>query len=201
MARKLFGTDGVRGRANDAADDGGDGAPPRAGGRALLHQRRPRPPGADRQGHPPLGLHDRDCADRRLHLGRHERLPGRPGADPGRGHARPLDARRPRRDDLRLAQPLRGQRHQVLRPRRLQALRRRRGGDRGAARRRAGSSPSPSISAAPPASTTVAAATWNSPRPPSRAGSASTGSRSWSTAPTAPPTAPRRKCSGSSAPR
>ena len=201
MARKLFGTDGVRGRANDAPMTAGDGAPARPGRRALLHQRRPRPPGRDRQGHPPLGLHARDRAGRRLHLGRHGRLPGRPDADPGGRLPHPLDARRLGRDDLRLAQPVRGQRHQVLRPRRLQAPRRRRGGDRGAARGRPRRSPSRAASAAPPASTTPAAATSCSSRPPSRAASASTASRSWSTAPTAPPTAPRPRCSGSSAPR
>ena len=43
---------------------------------------------------------------------------------PGRRHADALDARRPRRDDLGLAQSLRRQRHQAVRPRRLQALRR-----------------------------------------------------------------------------
>ena len=54
-------------------------------------------------------------------------------------------------------------------------VRRRRGGDRGAARGRARTSPSRRASAAPPASTTAAAATWSSPRPPSRAASGSTG--------------------------
>ena len=57
-----------------------------------------------------------------------------PMPTPGGGDADPLDARRPGRHDLRLAQSLRRQRHQVVRARRLQAQRRRRAGDREAAR-------------------------------------------------------------------
>ena len=175
MARKLFGTDGVRGRANDAPMTAETALRLGQAAGRLLHQRRARAPGGDRQGHPPLGLHAGERADRGLHLGRHERLPGRPGADAGGRLADPLDARRPRGDDLGLAQPLPGQRHQVLRPRRLQALAtppRRRSRRCSRARR---SSPSRRISAAPPASTTGAGATWSSPRPPSRAASGSTG--------------------------
>ena len=182
----------------------GDGAAARPGRRAALRPNGEHaPPRGDRQGHPPLGLHDRDGA----------RPPASPRSawtcclfgplpTPAVGDADPLDARRPRRDDLRLAQPLRGQRHQVVRPRRLQALRRARGGDRGADGRRA-SSALAARAHRPGArgSTTAAAATSSSSRPPSRAACASTGCGWWSTAPTAPPTASRPPCSRSSAPR
>ena len=67
-------------------------------------------------------------------VGRRRRLPARPDPDAGGRHADALAARRLRRDDLRLAQSLRRQRHQALRAGRLQALRRGRGGDRGADR-------------------------------------------------------------------
>ena len=175
MARKLFGTDGVRGRANDA--------PMTAETALRLGQAAGRYFTNGGHAHRVLigkdtrrsGYMLENALTAGLHLGRHGRLPGGAGADAGGGHARALDARRPRGDDLGLAQPLPGQRHQVLRPRRLQALRRRRGGDRGAARRRARTSPSRRASAAPPASTTGAAATWSSPRPPSRAASGWTG--------------------------
>ena len=68
---------------------------------------------------------------------------GRADADPGRRHADPLAAGRSRRHDLGLAQPLPRQRHQALRPGRLQALRRGRGGDRGAGSRPASAWRSP----------------------------------------------------------
>ena len=88
-----------------------------------------------------------------------------PDADAGRRHADALAARRLRRDDLRLAQPVRRQRHQALRPGRLQAVRRGRARDRGAdrfgpvatARRRR------PISAAPSASTACWTATSSPP--------------------------------------
>ena len=111
-------------------DHAGTRAEGGAGGRPDLPQGRPPPPRADRQGHPPLGLHDRERADRRLHLGRHGRAAHRPDPDARRRDADALDARRPRRDDLGLAQSVRRQRHQAVRPGRLQALRRVREGDR-----------------------------------------------------------------------
>ena len=57
---------------------------------------------------------------------------------PGHRLHHPVDAGRRRRGHQRQPQPLPGQRHQVLRPRRLQAARRERAGDRaaGAGRRR-----------------------------------------------------------------
>ena len=61
---------------------------------------------------------------------------------PAHARRRPPDRRarrRPRRDDLGLAQPDARQRDQVLRPRRAQARRRGRGADRGPPRRRGGS--------------------------------------------------------------
>ena len=50
-----------------------------------------------------------------------------PDADAGGRDADAVDARRHRRDDLRLAQPVRGQRHQAVRAGRLQAQRQDRG--------------------------------------------------------------------------
>ena len=154
MVRKYFGTDGIRGRAN-GADHARARAEGRAGGGPDLPARRASPPRADRQGHAAVRLHDRDRAGRGLHLGRHGRAADRPDADAGGRHADALDARRSRRDDLGLAQSLRRQRHQAVRSRRLQALRRGRARDRGADRRRprqAARQARP-ISAAPSAST------------------------------------------------
>ena len=168
MARKLFGTDGVRGRANE---------PPMTAEIALR-----------------LGLAAGTLFTIAavpaaiLVIGKDTRLSGYmletaliagftcvgmdvflvgPVPTPGRRHAGPLDARRPRGDDLGLAQSLRGQRHQVLRPRRLQALRR-------ASRRRSRRDSTRARTLAGPqrighvcASTMRAAATSSSPRPPS----------------------------------
>ena len=108
----------------------------RPGGRPAVPARRLSPPSRHRQGHPPLRLHDRIRDGRRLHLGRHGRAAARPDADAGGGDADPVDALRPRRDDLRLPQSLRRQRHQAVRARRVQAVGRDRGEHRGADRRR-----------------------------------------------------------------
>ena len=113
-----------------SGDEGRPGGGPGVPARRLPPSRR------HRQGHPPLRLHDRIRDGRRLHLGRHGRAAARPDADAGGGDADPLDALRPRRDDLRLAQPLRGQRHQAVRARRVQAVGRNRGAHRSADRRR-----------------------------------------------------------------
>ena len=118
------------------ADDGGDGDEGRHGGRRLLPARRAQAPRADRQGHPPVGLHARIGIGGGVHVGRHGRGDGRADADAGGGDADPVDACRHRRDDLRQPQSLCRQRHQAVRPRRLQALGRRRSGDRGTDRRR-----------------------------------------------------------------
>ena len=112
--------------------DAGTGDEGRHGGRPEIRARRPSQPRGDRQGYAPLGLHDRERADRRLHRRRHGRLSARPDADAGRRHADALAARRSRRDDLGLAQSLRRQRHQAVPPRWLQAQRRGRSRDRAA---------------------------------------------------------------------
>ena len=114
------------------SDDRRGGAGAGQGRRAAVHARRSSPPRGDRQGHAAVRLHAGAGADRGLRLGRDERDAGRPDADAGRGLPDPLAARRSRRDDLGLAQSLPRQRHQAVRPRRLQAVRRDRGRDRGA---------------------------------------------------------------------
>ena len=107
-----------------------------------------------------------------------------------------------RRDDLGLAQSLLRQRHQAVRPRRLQAFRRDRGAHRGAARRghrdRAGR---PGCSAAPSASTASTTATSSSPSAPCRAPCRCRACGSSSIAPMAPPTRWRPRRCGNSAPR
>ena len=135
MARKYFGTDGIRGRANGVITPELALKVGQAAGLDVQARRAP-PPRAYRQGHPALRLHDRDRAGRRLHLGWHGRAADRPDADAGGRHAHALHARRSRRDDLGLAQPLRRQRHQAVRSGRLQAQRRHRAQDRSADGRR-----------------------------------------------------------------
>ena len=103
MARKYFGTDGIRGRANgkitaELAMKVGQAAGSR------LPARRSSPSRRHRQGHAPFGLHDRICDGRWLHFGRASTSVARPGSDARGGDAHALDALRPRRDDLRLAQ-------------------------------------------------------------------------------------------------
>ena len=163
--RHLFGTDGIRGVANE---------PPMTPELALqLGPRRdlrggprqaPRAAHRDRQGHAAVGLHARDRA-RLGHL-----LDGRPSdavrpdADAGRRASHPQHARRRRHRDQRQPQPVRRQRHQDLRRRRLQAPRRGRGRDRGADRtttRSPAAQDGPRRSAAPRSSRTRAAATWS----------------------------------------
>ena len=140
--RAYFGTDGIRGQANRHPDDRRGRAARRAGGgQAVPLGRRPPASGGDRQGHAPVRLYDRAGAGGRLHQRGHGRAPVRPPADAGRGDDDPLDARRPRGDDLRLAQQFRRQRHQAVRPRRLQALRREGVPDRGADGRRPAGGP------------------------------------------------------------
>ena len=117
--RQLFGTDGVRGVAN---------VEPMTSetalrlGRAVAHvlQERPPAPPQDRhrQGHAPLRLHARDRDGIGHLLDGRRRAAGRPDADARHRlpHAQP--ARRRRRRHLRIAQPVSGQRHQVLLERR-----------------------------------------------------------------------------------
>ena len=111
-------------------------------------------------------------------------------------------ARRPGRDDLRQPQSVRGQWHQAVRPRRLQAV----SDEAERAIEALMEQPSrrwstPPRSAAPSGSTTRAAATSISPSRPCPIISASTASRSWSIAPMAPPTRSRPTRCGNWAPR
>ena len=73
----LFGTDGVRGRANVSTDDRRDRHAHRHGGGPGLQPRRPSPSRRDRQGHAAVRLHDRAGADRGLPVGRHGRAAAR----------------------------------------------------------------------------------------------------------------------------
>ena len=174
MTRSLFGTDGVRGRAN---------ASPMT---AEIAMRIGMAAGRvfNRGGHRHrvvVGkdtrlqrLHDRAGPDRRLPVGRRRRAAARAAADAGGRLPDALDARRRRRHDLGLAQSLRGQRHQAVRPGRLQALRRGRDADRARWSRATPTSRwrRRPRSAAPSASTTPRAATsrrsrhrWRAARP------------------------------------
>ena len=132
---RLFGTDGVRGLAGHGSD-ARPGLRPGSRGRRRARAPRRRPADVpDRPRHPALGRVAGGGARGRHPLGRRRR-------DPGRGRAHTGD-RVPHdgapgivgRGHLRLAQPARGQRHQVLLPRRDEAVRRPRGRDRGGARR------------------------------------------------------------------
>ena len=132
--RTLFGTDGIRGVANEHP------MTPElalALGRAVTfvagRGKRHAPRIADRQGHAPLRLHARDGA----RVGHLRRMGGRvmlcgPIPTPAVAHLTVEHARRRGHRDQRQPQPVRRQRHQDLRPRRLQAARRRRGRDRDA---------------------------------------------------------------------
>ena len=141
MSRKYFGTDGVRGKVGELADHAGAGDAP--GLRRGQGARRRGPPtagqraarGPDRQGHAHLRLHAGVRAAGRAvrRGGRH--LPVRPDADAGGGLSHPRAAPVGRHRHQRLAQPVRGQRHQVLLRSRRQAARRDRAGDRDAPRR------------------------------------------------------------------
>ena len=164
MVRKYFGTDGIRGRANGVIT----------------------PELALKVGQAAGLVFRRGDHRHRVLIGKDTRLSGYmietalvagftsvgmdvlltgPIPTPAVAHAHALDARRSRRDDLGLAQPVRRQRHQAVRSRRLQALRRGRARDRGADRCRPGqeAGEEPRISAAPSASTACRTATSNSP--------------------------------------
>ena len=133
LTRRYFGTDGIRGRANT----------------------HPMTPDVAMRVGMAVGLHYRNGHRQSVVIGKDTRLSGYmienaltagflsvgvdvfllgPIPTPGGRHAHPLASRRLRRDDLRLAQSLRRQRHQALRAGRLQALRRGGGADRGADR-------------------------------------------------------------------
>ena len=131
MTRKLFGTDGVRGVAGEFLTAELALALGRA---ATRRHRRRAPAGADRARHPRVGRDAAGGARRRRQRGRRRRAARRRAADAGRAAADRSLRLRPRGRAVRLAQPLPRQRHQVLRGRRLQALRRDRAGDRARAR-------------------------------------------------------------------
>ncbi len=173
------------------ADDGGDGAADRPGGGRPFPARRPSPPGGDRQGHAAFRLYDGNRADFGLHQRRHGRGDGRAGADAGGGDADPFDARRSGRDDLGQPQQVRRQRHQIVRPRRLQALRQGRSWRSRRCSSRSRGWFRPSRSAGRARSRTRAGATSTPPSSPFPSICGSTGSRSSSIAPTAPPTRSR----------
>ena len=119
-------------RRQPGSDDRRGRAAPGPGGRAALS-----PPGSPRahrhrQGHAPLRLHARERAAGGHRVGGRRRDAGRAAADAGHRVHHLVDARRRRRGDQRVAQPVPGQRHQDLRRRRLQAARRDRGRSRAA---------------------------------------------------------------------
>ena len=132
MTACRFGTDGVRGRGQRRADRR-DGARPRArrGRRARRRRgrRRPRHPRSRARCSKPR------CRAGSGARGRRRRRCSASCPTPAVAVGR-APRRRARRDDLGLAQPVRRQRHQVLRPRRPQADRRRAGRRRGRARPR-----------------------------------------------------------------
>ncbi len=134
--RKLFGTDGIRGTANvhpmtpEVA---------LALGRAIAHvfrehegQRKQILIGKDTR---LSGYMFEDALGRRHLFDGRERDPGGSRADPGARVPDPRHALQRRRHDHGQSQSLPGQRHQVLRRRRLQAARRGRGTHRGAGRK------------------------------------------------------------------
>ena len=128
----------------------------------------------------------------------------RPAADAGHRVHHLVDARRRGRGDLRVAQPVSGQRHQDLRRRRLQAARRGRGRARGAdgvGRARRAMRPHGAEIGKATSIDDVARPLRRVPeeRVPARA-DARRPQGSSSTAPTAPPTRSRRRSSRSSAP-
>ena len=143
MSRKYFGTDGIRGRANGVITAELALKVGQAVGLTFQngeHRHRVLI-GKDTR---LSGYMIENALTAGLHLGRHGRAAHRPDPDARRRDADPLDARRSRRDDLGLAQSVRRQRHQAVRPGRLQAVRRDREADRGADRLRPEPSGSPS---------------------------------------------------------
>ena len=202
MTRKLFGTDGIRGTANSEPMTPETALKVAMAVGECFQQRRPQASRRDRQGHPAVRLHARARADRRLCDDGHGRRAGRPAADPGDRHADAQPAGRSRRRALGVAQPLWGQRHQIVRPRRVQAVGRVRAEDRSLPRQRAEpAGRARRSSGASSGSTMRAAAISNSSSRAFPAGCGWTGCASSSIAHTAPPTRSPRRYSGSSAPR
>ena len=130
MARRYFGTDGIRGKVGEgpitpefvlrlgyAAGKVLAGADRWAKTRRTAH-------GADRQRHAGVGLHARSRARVGFFRGGRRRDAGRPDADAGHRLSDARAAARRGRRDQRVAQPVLRQRHQVLLRRRQQAARR-----------------------------------------------------------------------------
>ena len=134
MARRYFGTDGVRGVVGEFLTPE---LVERLGRAAATLVRRGE--GLRRPRHARVGRRARGGVRARRRLGRRRLHPRRRAAD-ARGRAARA---RPRRRHLRVAQPARVQRRQVLRLARAQALGPVGGADRGAARRAAGHRPGP----------------------------------------------------------
>ena len=119
MARKYFGTDGIRGRVGEAPITpdfvmrlGYAAGKVLAGDRKLWQRMNARC--ADRQRHAHFRLYAGIGASGRTDGGRRGCAPYRPTADTGRGLSDPRLAFAGGRGDFRFAQSVRGQRHQVL---------------------------------------------------------------------------------------
>jgi phosphoglucosamine mutase len=93
-----------------------------AAGRYFRRDGQQRPPGGDRQGHAAVGLHAGKRADGGADLDGDERAAAGSGADAGGGLPDPVDAGRSGGHDFASHNPAPGQWHQVLWPRRLQAV-------------------------------------------------------------------------------
>ena len=119
-------------------DDRRDGHEGRHGGGQVVPARQSSASRRGRQGHAAVRLHARKRDGGGLLRSRYGCLPARADPDAGGGDAGALAARGHRRDDFGLAQSLPRQRHQAVRPGRLQAVRRDRGPHRSDARRRDG---------------------------------------------------------------
>ncbi len=201
--KKLFGTDGIRGVAGQSPLDP---ATIHAVGLALAHhlgQRLSTRP--HRPGHPRILRLDRRHPHRRPHRRRSHGRNRRRHHHARRRLPRPRPPLRGRHRHLRLAQSLAGQRHQALRPRRLQASRLHR------TRHRSRNLPPPRvcqptteltdlrIAFLRPSTKPTAPNTSASCSPPSPA-SRSTAAASSSTAPTEPPAPSRHSSSPNSTP-
>ncbi len=82
MARKLFGTDGVRGQANSYPMTADMALKLGAAAGRYFRRNMERGHRGDRQGYPPVGLYVGKCADGRLYIYRHGCAVARACADP-----------------------------------------------------------------------------------------------------------------------
>ncbi len=122
MTRRYFGTDGIRGLANKHPMTSEIALKVGMAAGKLFQNGFSSPSRRDRQGYAPVGLHARSGVDVSASppVGMDVFLLG-PMPTPAVAMLTRSPARRSRRDDLRLAQSLRRQRHQAVRSRRLQA--------------------------------------------------------------------------------